>query len=103
MGSLAPTAPAAASAYATIRAGRIENPWLRGIVVAPSIHYSMSVSVLGPTDYRVLGPLFAKPSYAVSMMFTEEPASSMSTEAFGGAAVEFLRTITFASRTARLN
>jgi uncharacterized protein YcbK (DUF882 family) len=104
MGSLgAPAASASTAAHPMIRGGRIENPWLRSIVVAPSVHYSMNVSVLGPTDYRVLGPLFAKPSYAIPMMFTEEPPSAISSEAFAGAAIEFPRTVSFASRTARLN
>jgi len=72
------------------------------VVMAPSVQYSMHVSVLGPTDYRTLRPLFAKPSFALAMIFSDDPHFGMNADAFGGAAVAFLPTITFSSRTAGL-
>jgi len=85
-----------------VRGEKIHDPWLRGIVVAPSVQYSMHVSVLGPTDYRTLRPLFAKPSFALAIIFSEDPHFGMNTDAFAGAPIAFLPTVTFASRTAGL-
>jgi uncharacterized protein YcbK (DUF882 family) len=108
MGSLEAPAPVAAPApapRATVKAGGepIRDPWLRGIVVAPSVQYSMQVSPMGPTDYRSLRPLLVKPSFAVAMTFSEDPHFGMDAAGFGGAAVSFLPTVIFPSRTARLN
>jgi hypothetical protein len=106
LGAPAPvaTSPAAVPSPAVhaFRGEKIYDPWLRGMVVAPSVQYSMHVSALGPTNYRTLKPLFAKPSVALAMIFSADPHFGMSAEAFGGAAVAFLPTITFASRTAGL-
>ena len=108
MGVLGAPAPAVAPAVAgpapvaAFRGEKIHDPWLRGVVMAPSVQYSMHVSVLGPTDYRTLRPLFAKPSFALAMIFSDDPHFGMNADAFGGAAVAFLPTITFALRTAGL-
>ena len=92
----------ARSRNSTVGGEKIADPWLRGIVVVPSVQYSLHVSVLGPTDYRTLRPLFAKPSFVLAMMFSDDPYFGVSAETFGGAAVSFLPTITFSSRTAGL-
>jgi uncharacterized protein YcbK (DUF882 family) len=107
MGVLGAPAPAVAPAVAgpapvAFRGEKINDPWLRGVVMAPSVQYSMHVSVLGPTDYRTLRPLFAKPSFALAMIFSDDPHFGMNADTFGGAAVAFLPTITFALRTAGL-
>ncbi len=107
MGVLGAPAPAAAPAAAgpapvAFRGEKIHDPWLRGVVMAPSVQYSMHVSVFGPTDYRTLRPLFAKPSFALAMIFSADPHFGMNADAFGGAAVAFLPTVTFSSRTAGL-
>jgi uncharacterized protein YcbK (DUF882 family) len=107
MGVLGAPAPAvvptvAGPAPVAFRGEKIHDPWLRGVVMAQSVQYSMHVSVLGPTDYRTLKPLFAKPSFALAMIFSDDPHFGMSADAFGGAAVAFLPTITFALRTAGL-
>ena len=99
---IAPAPAAAGAAPRMVRGEKILDPWLRGLVVVPSVQYSLHVSVLGPTDYRTLRPLFAKPSFVLAMMFSDDPHFGMSAEVFGGAAVSFLPTITFASRTAGL-
>ncbi len=84
-------------------APRIQDPWLRGVVMAPSAYYSMRVALLGSQDYRNLKPFMHKPSSTVAMVFTVDPYSGMSSEYFGGSAVAFVPTITFATRTAALN
>jgi uncharacterized protein YcbK (DUF882 family) len=109
MGSLGAPAPAVAAApaatgsvAAAFRGEKIHDPWLRGIVMTPSVQYSLHVSVLGPTDYRTLRPLFAKPRFALAMMFSVDPHAGMNAEAFAGPAVSFLPTVTFPTRTAGL-
>jgi uncharacterized protein YcbK (DUF882 family) len=83
---------------------RIDDPWLRSIVMAPSIQDTMRVTVLGPTDYRSLQPLMAKPRTALAMSFSADPQFSLMSRNFEGAAVAFLPTVTFMpSRAAALN
>jgi hypothetical protein len=83
---------------------RISDPWLRGVVISPSVRAAMSVSSLGPTDYRALQPLLYKPRRAIAMTFADDPLAGMTTETFGGSAVAFIPTVTFgSSRTASLN
>jgi len=84
-------------------APRIQDPWLRGVVMAPSAYYSMRVALLGSPDYRNLAPFMRKPESAVAMLFTVDPYSGLSSEYFDGPAVTFVPTITFATRTAGLN
>jgi uncharacterized protein YcbK (DUF882 family) len=81
-----------------------DDPWLRSLVVAPSLQEAMSVTVLGPTDYRTLQPLMAKPHTSVAMAFSDDPQSGLMSQAFEGAAVAFLPTVNFMpSRAAGLN
>jgi uncharacterized protein YcbK (DUF882 family) len=96
-------APSATSSLVQKSAPRINNPWLRAIVMAPSAYYSMRVALLGAPDYRGLAPLMHKPRSAIAMVFTVDPHSGLSTEYFGGPAVSFVPTITFGTRTAALN
>jgi uncharacterized protein YcbK (DUF882 family) len=110
MGSLLRTKPngtltVPAARRTVLRPGeRIDDPWLRSVVMAPSIQDTMRVSVLGPTDYRSLQPLMAKPRSAVAMGFSLSPQFGLVSQNFEGAAVAFLPTVTFApSRAAALN
>lgn len=91
-----PTAPEGTHVY---------DPWLRGLILSPSVRETMSVSWLGPTDYRsTLQPLMRKPTTTIVMTFTQDPQAGLSTDAFAGAAISFLPTVSFASaRTARLD
>jgi len=83
---------------------RIDDPWLRSIVIAPSIQDTMRVAVLGPTDYRNLQPLLAKPRAVVAMGFSVDPQVGLGSQSFEGAAVAFVPTVSFApSRAAALN
>lgn len=96
--------PAAKPAPVTAKAGqRYNDPWLRGVVMAPSVHYSMSVVVFGSVDYRGLKEFMIKPSAIVAMAFSPDPNLGMSSLSFGGAAVNFVPTIHFGQHTARLN
>jgi uncharacterized protein YcbK (DUF882 family) len=96
-------APSDTSSLIQKSAPRIQDPWLRGVVMAPSAYYSMRVALLGSPDYRNLAPFMRKPASAVAMVFTVDPYSGLSPEYFEGPAVAFVPTITFATRTAGLN
>lgn len=114
MGSLRPgpaavarkPAPAKAAAVAPMQPplGRLgDNPWLRGVMVSPSVHSAMDVTVFGPPNYRVLVALMHKPASAVANAFASEPEFGLTSTAFTGSAVSFVPTITFGTITARLN
>jgi uncharacterized protein YcbK (DUF882 family) len=80
------------------------DPWLRGVVMTPSVQHSLSVAVLGAPDYRTLRPLMHKPKSTVAMVFSNDPTLGIVAETFTGPAVTFLPTISLApTRTAGLN
>ena len=99
-------APARTQAAAQLPAPKrlIENPWLRGVMLSPSIQDSMDVVATGGTDYRALTPLMRKPASAVAAGFSDDPAFEASEpQTFaGGPAVGFLPTVTFGRITASL-
>ena len=93
----APVEPASA-----VRPGmRSDNPWLRSLVIAPSVHYSMSVEAFGKPDYRQIARLMQKPVSVLAMTFTADPQPGAASYTFSGAAVAFLPTVKI--RTAALN
>jgi uncharacterized protein YcbK (DUF882 family) len=81
---------------------RGDDPWLRGIVIAPSVHYSMSVAVFGGTDPRSIRPYMLKPRWSVHMVFSHDPQFGLASEYFSGSAIAFLPTVSFV-RTAGIN
>jgi uncharacterized protein YcbK (DUF882 family) len=107
---LTPSAPvtrslsSAVDPAAAVRPGmRTDNPWLRGLVMAPSVHYSMSVASFGTPDYRQIERLMQKPASVLAMTFAADPQPGMTSYSFSGAAVAFLPTLSFKTRTAALN
>ena len=87
---------------ADVRPGmRSDNPWLRGLVISPSVHYAMSVAVFGKPDYRQLASLMQKPGSVLAMTFSADPQPGMTSYSFTGPAVAFLPTVK--TRTAALN
>ncbi|HEX2215554.1 MAG TPA: hypothetical protein VHG27_02490, partial [Xanthobacteraceae bacterium] len=112
MGSLRPPAAAALrqnkparSAAPRVKAtGRlVQNPWLRGIIVARNMHAAMDVTVLGPPNYLALTPLLHKPLSAVANGFADDADFGLSIATFSGEAVAFVPTIGFGRITAGLN
>jgi uncharacterized protein YcbK (DUF882 family) len=82
---------------------RYNDPWLRGITITPSIHFSMKVTVYGTLNMDSWRVLMHKPVTSLAMTFTADPYEGMTSVQFGGAAVTFLPTVTFSRRTASLN
>jgi uncharacterized protein YcbK (DUF882 family) len=92
------SAPPATTQIARIppRAGqRYNDPWLRGITLASSVHYGMNVTVYGKLDVRQVRMMMIKPLASVPMTFGREPYDGMPTARFSGAAVTFLPTVSF--------
>jgi uncharacterized protein YcbK (DUF882 family) len=87
---------------ADVRPGmRSDNPWLRGLMISPSVHYAMSVAMFGKPDYRQLASLMQKPGAVLAMTFSADPQPDMTSYAFSGPAVAFLPMVK--TRTAGLN
>jgi len=82
---------------------RSDNPWLRGLVISPSVHYAMSVASFGKPDYRQVAPLMQKPASVLAITFAADPQPGMTSYSFSGPAVAFLQTLSFKTRTAQLN
>jgi len=91
-------APAATTQVARIppKAGqRYNDPWLRGITLATSVHYAMNITVYGKLDVRQVRMMMIKPVASVPMTFSNDPYQGMQTQSFGGAAVTFLPTVSY--------
>jgi uncharacterized protein YcbK (DUF882 family) len=104
----APTAPVTRSLAAPVeraadvRPGmRSDNPWLRSLMISPSVHYAMSVAAFGKPDYRQIASLMHKPTSVLAMTFSTDPQPDTASFAFTGPAVAFLPT--FKTRAASLN
>lgn len=83
-------------------ADKLNDPWMRGLVIAPSLQNSMVTTTFGVPDFRTLGPFMQKPSAAVVMTFSNDPHLGMTYEEFTGSAVVFQATVTFGIKTAAL-
>ncbi|MGZ3410590.1 MAG: DUF882 domain-containing protein [Xanthobacteraceae bacterium] len=93
----APPAPAKATT-----APRVEDIWLRAVMLAPDLQHYLSATLIGTTDPKELRPLMQKPKTALVMSFSDDPMSGMLPDQFSGEAVVFLETVNFSTRTAAL-
>ena len=80
-----------------------ENPWLRGVMLSPSIHAAMDVAATGRSDPLGLVHFMKKPASSVAMQFSDRPDLDLTTLTFSGKAVAFVPTVTFGTVTAGLN
>ena len=81
---------------------RLDNPWLRAIILSPSVHRFLSTLAFGARDVTYLASLMVKPSSSVMMTFASDPNLGLSQDHFSGSAIVFLSTITYPTRTASL-
>jgi uncharacterized protein YcbK (DUF882 family) len=82
-------------ATATVHAGVYrDSPWLRAIVLSPSVHSFLTMLALGAHDVTTLTALMVKPTSSVVMTFSTDPNPSL-TDHFSGHAVVFLTTVTY--------
>ena len=90
-----------ASTIVTIKNGiRLENPWMRAVVLAPSVHRFLTTLALGTHDFRTLATLMVKPRRSVMMTFAADPNPGLDHDRFSGAAVVFVSTVNYPARTA---
>jgi uncharacterized protein YcbK (DUF882 family) len=81
---------------------RLDNPWLRAIILSPSVHRFLSTLAFGARDVTYLAGLMVKPSSSVMMTFASDPNLGLSQDHFSGSAIVFLPTISYPTRTASL-
>ena len=94
---------AGASSVVAIKTGiRLENPWLRAIVLAPNVHRFLTTLALGARDFRTLAALMVKPHRAVMMTFAADPNPGLDHDRFSGTAVVFVSTVSYPTRTVAL-
>jgi len=85
-----------------IAISRADNPWLRAVVLAPSMYHFMTSTQFNQLDPRQLGSLMQKPRTAMMMTFSADPYGGMTAGAFSGKAVQFMATVNFGMHTAAL-
>jgi uncharacterized protein YcbK (DUF882 family) len=94
---------ASASSITVIKSGaHFANPWLRAIVLSPSVQRFLTTLALGDRDMRSLASLMIKPHNAVKMTFAADPNPGLSGDHFTGAAIVFVSTVNYPTRTASL-
>jgi len=83
-------------------AARLSDPWLRAIVVSPSVTGFLNITALGAHEFRSLAALMIKPQSSVMMPLAADPNPGLSFDRFSGSAVVFMPTVTYTLRTAQL-
>jgi hypothetical protein len=82
---------------------RLNDPWLRAVVLSPSVRRFLTAATLGARDFRTLAALIEKPASSVMMTFAAEPNPSLDHDHFSGSAIVFVPTVTYPTRTASLH
>jgi uncharacterized protein YcbK (DUF882 family) len=80
-----------------------DNPWVRAIILSPSVHRFLTTLALGARDFRSLATLMLKPASAVMMTFSAEPNPGLEHDHFSGSAIVFVSTVTYPTHTASLH
>jgi hypothetical protein len=89
-------------AAAQVRGAHFDNPWLRAVMLSPSVHRYLNTLLLGDPDYLALAALIEKPASSVMMTFAAEPNPGLTADRFSGSAVVFVSTVTYGTHTASL-
>jgi uncharacterized protein YcbK (DUF882 family) len=91
---------ASASSMMVIKGGvHVANPWLRAIVLSPSVKRFLTTIALGDRDFRSLASLMIKPRSAVKMTFSADPTLGLAQDRFSGAAIAFVPTVNYSAQT----
>jgi uncharacterized protein YcbK (DUF882 family) len=91
---------ASATSMTVIKDGaHVANPWLRAIVLSPSVKRFLTTAALGDRDFRALASLMVKPRSAVKMTFSADPNGGLADDHFSGAAIVFVSTVNYATPT----
>ena len=100
--SIAVKPPAHAQMLSAAHDAKLNDPWLRSLILAPSIRSTMTVTTFGAPDFTTLHAFFQKPASSVMMTFSADPHLGMTSDRFTGSAVVFQATVTYGTRAAAL-
>ncbi|MGD9920802.1 MAG: DUF882 domain-containing protein [Pseudorhodoplanes sp.] len=78
---------------------RFEGPWMRALILTPSVARFMTTTLYGAPDFLSLRPLLQIPTGMVVMAFAAEANAGLAHGSFEGRAIEFLATATFLPRS----
>lgn len=92
-GSIAASASMAAS---------VDKPWMRILLLSPSISDSASVTMLGNEDLTMMRTFFVKPQTVIKIAFSDDPMMGMTCDHFSGSSSVKLQTVSFAQHSAAL-
>jgi uncharacterized protein YcbK (DUF882 family) len=81
---------------------RLTNPWMRAIVLSPTVRDFLTTMAVGARDFRSLAPMMVKPSRSVLMAFAADPNPGLDDDRFSGTAIVFISTVSYPTRTASL-
>ena len=87
---------------ATRVGARLDNPWVRAIVLSPSVRRFLTTLALGARDFRSLASLMRKPASSVMMTFAADPNPGLDQDHFSGSAIVFVSTVSYPTHTASL-
>ncbi|RKE74455.1 DUF882 domain-containing protein [Pseudorhodoplanes sinuspersici] len=93
------SAPAMVTDAREIEQRRWDGPWMRALIMTPSVEHFMNTTLYGSQDFLSLRPMLQKPTEMVLMAFAPEPNSNLTHVRFEGRAIEFIATATFTPRT----
>jgi uncharacterized protein YcbK (DUF882 family) len=82
---------------------RYDDPWLRAMILTPSMSDSMTATLYGRPDLGELRNLMHKPRASLMLSFGEDPFSGPAPDQFRGEAVVFMNNHAFDRRTASLH
>jgi uncharacterized protein YcbK (DUF882 family) len=82
---------------------RYDDPWLRALILTPSMSDSMTATLYGRPDLSELRNLMRKPRASLMLSFGEDPFSGPAPDQFRGEAVVFMSNHGFDRRTASLH
>jgi hypothetical protein len=74
-------------------ATRLTDPWLRAIMMSPSVNNFLSITSLDTRDFRILSAMMVKPSNSVMMTFAADPNPGLEYTHFTGSAAVFIPTL----------
>ncbi len=82
--------------------GHLDDPWLRAIVLSPSVRSFLTTLALGSRDFTALAALMVKPDASVMMTFSSNPNLGLEPDHFSGSAIVFMSTVSYPTHTADL-
>src|SRR6185437_7290581 len=83
-------------------AASVDKPWMRILLLSPSISNSASVTMLGNEDLTLMRKFFVKPQTVIKIGFSDDPMMGMASDHFSGSTNVKLKTVSLAEHSAAL-